>query len=154
MQNREDKEGEQETLRNEVAKLEVQRDADETTEDDRKAIEQQIALKHAKANQLDAEISSLHQSIEDKDTDITAEEVKLRRSSHTLIEKQNELAAGLAERKRLGADTRAEAHTILAGHEDLIDQLQSSVVESSQTHSPQTNPAGSGSDAVGAPANQ
>ena len=144
VQNRENKEGEQETLRTEIAKLEVQRDAGGTTEDDRKAIEQQIVLKHARANQLEAEIASLDKSMEDKDADITAEEVKLRRSSHALIEKQNELAAALAEQKRLGADTRAQARTILAGHEDLIDQLQSSVVESSRTDSPRTNPAGSG----------
>ena len=152
MQNRGDKEREQETLHSEIARLEAQRDAAGTTDDDRTAIEQQIVLKNAKANQLQAEIASLNTSMEDKDADITAEEVKLRRSSHALIEKQNELAAALAEQKRLGADTRAEARTILAGHEDLIDQLQSSVVESSQTDSPQTNPAGSGSDAGGAPA--
>ena len=136
VQNRGNKEGEQETLRTEIARLEVQRDAGETTEDDRTAIEQQIVLKHARANQLEAEIASLDKSMEDKDADITAEEVTLRRSSHALIEKQNELAAALAEQKRLGADTRAEARIILAGHEDLIDQLQSSVVESSETDSP------------------
>ena len=144
MQNRGDKEGEQETLRTEIARLEAQRDAGGTTDDDRKAIEQQIVLKHARANQLQAEIASLDKSMEDKDADITAEEVKLRRSSHALIEKQNELAATLAEQKRLGADTRAQARTILTGHEDLVDQLQSSVVESSRTDSPRTNPADSG----------
>lgn len=146
---RKDKEADQETVRQEIARLEEQRDADGTSGDDRKAIEQQIAVQHAKANQLEAEVARLDQSMEEKDEDITAEKVKLRRSSHVLVGKQNELAAVLEEQKRLGADTRAEAHTILVGHEDLIDQLQSSVVESSHPHSAQPIPAGSGSDAGG-----
>ena len=146
---REDKEADQENVRNEIAKLEVQRNADETSEDERKAIEQQSALQQAKANQLEAEIARLDQFVKEKDADITDEEAKLRRSSHVLIEKQNELRAAQEEQNRLGADTRAEAHTILAGHEDLIDQLQSSVVESSHTNSAQPIPAGSGSNAGG-----
>ena len=132
VQNRKGKEVDQEALRIEAAKLQIQHDADGITDNDRQRIAQQIALNQAKAKQLEAEIASLNQSIEVKDTIITEDEVKLRRSSHALIEKQNERAAALAEQERLGADVRAQAGAILAAHEGLIDQLQSSVVKASE----------------------
>ncbi len=131
-QNRDDKKADRETLRSETAKIQMQLDAGDITDNDRQQIMQKIALTEAKAKQLEAELASLDQSIEAKDAAITEDERELRRSSHTLIEKQDELAAALAEQKRLGADTRAQASAILSVHEGLIDQLQSSVVKLSE----------------------
>ena len=132
---REDQEGRLEMVRAEIAGLESRRGTEEATEENRGAINQQITLKQGEADQLATQIAGLQKAITDKDAEITKKEVELRHSSHDLLEKQEELAASRAEKKRLGADTHAEVRTILDGHEDILDVLQSSIVESSTNES-------------------
>ena len=128
---RENREGRLEMVRAEIGDLEARRDTEEAGEGNREAINLQTTLKQGEVDQLAVEIAGLQKAITDKNAEIAKKEVELHHSSHDLLEKQEELAALRIEKKRLDADTHAEVRTILDGHEDILDMLQSSIVGSS-----------------------